>query len=207
MHLPIPWHVFKAGYRRGLVVAMSVAALGTALAVVPVAAPSASAATGASAFEAAASSYQNAQIASALTGAPGGVRVSANQVEWNGYSVVLTVPAGAKASVTPANADTCPAPIIGFRWTCVYDGNQFSGRRLQFKDAGFFQDLRHYGGPRWTTLSWSNTRGQRTWIQQYASHTNSGFELCMTGNSHAGAVGVPYLNARWIYLSDNYAHC
>jgi len=47
---------------------MSVAGLGTALAVVPVATPSASAATGASAFEAAANSYQNAQIASALAG-------------------------------------------------------------------------------------------------------------------------------------------
>jgi len=186
---------------------MSVAGLGTALAVVPVATPSASAATGASAFEAAANSYQNAQIASALAGAPDGVRVGANQVEWNDYSVVLTVPARASASVTPADADTCPAPLIGFRWTCLYDGYQFSSRRLQFKDAGFFQDIQHYVGARWITLSWSNTRGQRTWLQQNASHQDHGYEICLTGNSHAGSVRAPYLNARWIYLSDNYDHC
>jgi hypothetical protein len=207
MHLPIPRHVLKAGHRRGLVVAMSVAALGTALAVVPVAAPSASAGTGASAFEAAANSYQNAQIASALAGAPDGVRVGADQVEWNNYSVVLTVPATANASVAPAATDTCPAPIVGFRWTCLYGQAHFVGRRLQFKDAGFFQDIEHYGGVRWITLSWSNTRGQRTWLQQNASHQNHGYELCLTGNAHAGLVNQPYLNARWIYLSDNYDHC
>lgn len=100
-----------------------------------------------------------------------------------------------------------PGSLIGFRWTCLYDGYQFSSRRLQFKDAGFFQDIQHYGGARWITLSWSNTRGQRTWLQQNASHQDHGYEICLTGNSHAGSVRAPYLNARWIYLSDNYDHC
>ena len=207
MHLPIPSsartirsHSYTAA-----------AALGLALAVTAVLAPSASASTPAAAFAAKASTYQNAEITAALSRAPGGVRVAPGQVEWNNYAVVLTIPATAQASTLPtalpAATDSCPAPIIGNRWTCVYSQRYFGGRRLQFKDAGYFQDLHYYGGVSWITNSWSNTRGQRTWLQEVASHNNAGNEICLTGNAHAGILSGPNNVDRWIYLSTNYDHC
>jgi hypothetical protein len=207
MHLPIPSsartirsHSYTAA-----------AALGLALAVTAVLAPSAAASTPAAAFAAKASTYQNAEITAALSRAPGGVRVAPGQVEWNDYAVVLTVPTTAQASTLPtalpAATDSCPAPIIGYRWTCVYTQFYYEGRRLQFKDAGYFQDLRYYGGAAWMTMSWSNTRGQRTWLQQNASHTNAGHEICLTGNARAGILQDPNVHDRWIYLSTNYDRC
>lgn len=95
-------------------------------------------------------------------------------------------------------ADSCPAPLIGTRWSCVYDEISFGGTRLQFTDAGPYQDLHYYGGNEWDTNSWSNTRGQRAWLNEFASHSDSGLSLCMTGNAHAGNVasnpaGTPLL--------------
>jgi len=185
-------------------------ALGLALAITAVLAPSASASTPAAAFAAKASTYQNAEIAAALSRAPGGVRVAPGQAEWNNYAVVLTVPttqASTLPTVLPAASDSCPAPIIGYRWTCVYSKQYFGGSRLQFKDAGYFQDLHYYGGVSWITNSWSNTRGQRTWLQEYPSHNNAGHEICLTGNAHAGILSGPNNVDRWIYLSTNYDHC
>ena len=66
-------------------------ALGLALAITAVLAPSASASPRRG-LRGKANTYPNAEIAAALSRAPDGVRVGANQVEWNNYAVVLTVP-------------------------------------------------------------------------------------------------------------------
>jgi hypothetical protein len=159
-------------------------------------------------YAAEASSYQNSVISSAMARAPAGVRVSPTQVQWDNYAVVLTVPATAGAStLSPAVADTCPAPIIGYRWSCVYNAYNFGGERLQFKDAGPYQDLYYYGGLLWETLSWSNTRGQRAWLNQNPNHDAAGYALCMSGNSHAGVNDGLAKDDEWIYLSSNTAAC
>ena len=159
-------------------------------------------------FAAEATSFQNSALNAAMTRAPGGVRINANQVEWNNGTVVMTAPAAAgKSTLAPDASDTCPAPIIGTRWSCVYDEVNFGGIRLQFSDAGYYQDLHYYGGNEWETESWSNTRGQRAWLNEYESHTNSGESLCMTGNAHSGHSQGEYSYDRWIYLSTNYDAC
>jgi hypothetical protein len=163
-------------------------------------------------FASQATSFQNSTISAALRRAPGGKRTGSGQVEWRQHghlAVVMTVPATAKGSTLAPNvADSCPAPIIGTRWSCVYDEISFGGTRLQFTDAGPYQDLHNYGGNEWDTNSWSNTRGQRAWLNEFASHSDSGLSLCMTGNAHAGNVASnPAGTDRWIYLSTNTAAC
>ncbi len=171
-----------------------------------------SAAPGAANFAAEATSYQNSALATALQHAPGGTRIGVNQVEWttaDGGLVVMTVPATAGGStLSPDATDSCPAPFIGTRWSCVYNLTNFAGTRLQFTDACPYQDLHAYGGSSWETFSWSNTRGQRAWLNQYANHNASGASFCMTGNAHGGNItGNPSVPDRWIYLSSNYDPC
>jgi hypothetical protein len=185
---------------------MALAVPGTALAATSGGGPTPGAAS--TSFAAEATSFQNATVSQAMTRAPGGVRTGPNQVEWHNYAVVMTVPSTSGGSTLAPNAtDSCPAPIIGTRWTCVYDESYFNGTRLQFSDAGYYQDLWYYGGSDWETHSWSNTRGQRSWLNEYESHTDSGYSLCMTGNAHAGVYDGLAASDRWIYLSSNYAAC
>jgi hypothetical protein len=58
---------------------------------------------------------------------------------------------------------------------------------LQFKDTGYAQDSQHYGGTRWETLPYSNTRNQRTWIRPDQFDRNPP-EYCMDPNSAAGSI-------------------
>jgi hypothetical protein len=163
-------------------------------------------------FAAQATSYQNSALATALQRTPGGNRISRSQVEWStaaGGLVVMTVPTTATGStLSPDATDSCPAPIIGTRWSCVYNETGFAGTRLQFTDAGYYQDLHKYGGSAWETFSWSNTRGQRAWLNQYENHNASGASFCMTGNAHGSNIsGNPAVRDEWIYLSTNYDAC
>jgi hypothetical protein len=193
-----------------------------------VTAPSARAVAPRAQYSAQASQYQNRVIAAALQTNPSGTRIAPDMVEWNNDSVLMTVPTTSDGApgVATATAATvrskrhrataaatggCPTPNWlgeGYYWECVYNQVDWHGTRLQFKDAGYYQDLWSYGGNSWHTESWSQTRGQRSWLNQYANHNSSGASLCMSGN--AAGSDTASLSAswdRWIYLSDNYAHC
>ncbi len=113
-------------------------------------------------YAAEATSYQNATLSAALARAPGGMRISPNTVEWNDYTVMMTVPATPDAST--ASPDTNPC---WNQYSCVYNAPNQAGTRLQFQDAGYYQDLYTYGGPHWQTLSWRNRRPYRAWLNQY----------------------------------------
>jgi hypothetical protein len=196
-----------------LTMAIGAGVLALATAMPAMAASAATTAAPASAnFAARATSYQNAALKTALRRMPEGRRISPSQVEWrtaHGGLVVMTVPAKAGGStLSPDVADSCPAPIIGTRWSCVYNLTNFAGTRLQFTDAGPYQDLHAYGGTSWETFSWSNTRGQRAWLNQFANHQASGNSFCMTGNAHGSNItGNASVTDRWIYLSSNYDPC
>jgi hypothetical protein len=107
-----------------------------------------------------------------------------------------------------AEADTTARECIGrCRAHQRRNAYNFGGERLQFKDAGPYQDLYYYGGLLWETLSWSNTRGQRAWLNQNPNHDAAGYALCMSGNSHAGVNDGLAKDDEWIYLSSNTAAC
>ncbi|WP_067479527.1 peptidase inhibitor family I36 protein [Actinomadura hibisca] len=87
------------------------------------------------------------QIDVQLRNYPGGVQTAPNEVSYRGGQVVVTIPANATAGVA---ADPCAANAY-----CFYDGRDFTGRKLTFRDCGGTQYLTNYGfGDK--TSSWQN---------------------------------------------------
>jgi hypothetical protein len=67
-----------------------------------------------------------------------------------------------EAAITQASKPNCPSRglFTGSDWVCLYDGQKWEGRRLQFNgDLGKWQDLRTYGFEK-KTSSWANTRSK-----------------------------------------------
>jgi hypothetical protein len=148
------------------------------------------------------SPYQEATAALALANNPSGVRIAANQVAWNNRTVIMTIPASPEAGV-----GGCPSGFFSGQWTCVYRWRNFQGTRLQFQDAGYYQNLYQYGGFDWHTWSYSNTRGQRAWLNENANHNHPGAQYCMSGNTAGSDIFGPWSNDQWIYLSSNTDRC
>jgi hypothetical protein len=154
-------------------------------------------------YAAAATTYQNATIAGVLAASHSGTRIGPSRVEWNGGAVIMTVPASPEAS-----PGSCPRPSLThiYGWTCVYDSVNFHGVRLQFADCCYYQNLRAYGGARWASRSYSNTRPFRSWLNQYTSGDH-GHSLCMEPNAAAGTIAESIRPDEWILLTNNRAHC
>ena len=153
-------------------------------------------------FAAEASRYQNSVIARALVNNRTGTRVAANKVEWKNGAVVMVVPVTPDASP----GGNCPTGFAQ-HWACVFNQTQWNGTMLEFHDMGYYQDLYSYGGSSWVTRSYYNYIGVRTWLNQYASHTNSGASLCMSPDSLSGNYSGPAEHDEWIYVSTNSLSC
>ena len=180
-----------------LLVAMTAFAAVTASAAV--AAPSSNGSN--ARFAAKATNYQNSTITAALHNNPSGKRISPSEVEWNNGSVIMVVPTGPDNSSPP-----CPNTFTT-HWTCVYNQTNWNGTQLEFKDQGYYQDLYAYGGSGWRTDSFDNELRQRTWLNQYESHTHSGASLCMSPQATSADSVGSWSPDRWIYLSTNGSPC
>jgi hypothetical protein len=152
-------------------------------------------------FAVKASAYQNAAIAQAIQNNPAGVRVAADEVEWDGGKIVMLVPASPDATT-----NGCPYSIT-LKWTCVYNRINFRGTQLQFHDAGSDQDLYSFGGKGWHTRSWVNNRWQRAYLyQSRAKH--HGATMCMSRvATGSNSNGDPASHDRWIYLAKSGSTC
>ncbi|MFC9972079.1 peptidase inhibitor family I36 protein [Spirillospora sp. NPDC127200] len=87
------------------------------------------------------------QINDQLRDYPGGVQTAHNKVSYDGGRVVLTIPVSGTAR---AAADPCATNAY-----CFYDGPDFTGRKLTFRDCGGNQSLTDYGFGN-KTSSWVN---------------------------------------------------
>ncbi|RKS68290.1 peptidase inhibitor family I36 [Actinomadura pelletieri DSM 43383] len=97
-----------------------------------------------STVSAAPSSLQN-QIDAQLTAHPGGVQTAPNEISYQGGKVTLTFPQPGHTSANP-----CAKGAY-----CFYDGANFTGRKLTFRDCDSTQFLTDYGfGDK--TSSWTN---------------------------------------------------
>lgn len=85
------------------------------------------------------------QITAQLRQYPGGVQTGPNEISYKGGRVTLTIPAEGAAA-----ADPCAAGAY-----CFYDGPDFTGRKLTFRDCGGWQYLTDYGFGN-KTSSWTN---------------------------------------------------
>ena len=155
----------------------------------------------------AATTYQTTQITAALANNPAGTCVGLGEISWDNGNVIMYVPAQANFP------SSCPNPFLDTGWACVYNVTQFRGTRLQFHDCCFSQDLQHYGGSGWQSLSYASTR--HNWITgtpylSYLYHNQNpphGLTYCMEGNSAAGIISGSVTRDRWIFLSNIESHC
>jgi len=163
-------------------------------------------------LDARATTYQRTQVALALHNNPSGTCVGVGQISWNKGNVIMTIPKTPKAAAIPKSCPTGGDLDTG--WACVYNLTHFHGTKLQFHDCCFEQNLRHYGGPDWVSLSYASTRRSepltvhpfRSWLYQlHGKH--HGLSYCMEGNSAAGVISGRVTHDQWIFLSNDEHHC
>jgi len=151
-------------------------------------------------YAAEATSYQNTTLGAALATVPSGVRISPSTVEWNDDAVLMTVPTAAH----PATA--IPATLsCDNGYTCVYNEPNLGGVRLQFRDAGYYQNLDQYV-KNWQTRSWRNRYPDRAWLNQYRT-ADHGASLCIQGYTLGYNYDGPAKADQWILLTTNNAPC
>jgi hypothetical protein len=163
-------------------------------------------------FDAKASAYQRTQVSAAIANNHKGTCIGVGKISWNKGSVVMAIPKTAKAANLPKS---CPSGgDLDTGWACVYNLTHFHGTRLQFHDCCYGQNLRHYGGPDWVSLSYASTRRSeppfvhpfRSWLYQFNGR-HHGREYCMEGQSAAGVISGPVTHNKWIFLSNSEDHC
>lgn len=123
-----------------------------------------------------------ARVAAQLRLAPGGVKISPNEISWDRGRVVMSFPLDGQ-SVAPASTRAalelqqgtlspsarvgpenvydihgCPEQIIGPDYYCFYEHSNWGGRRIQFKDSSQTIYFADYGFQDMTS-SWVNGGG------------------------------------------------
>jgi hypothetical protein len=161
------------------------------------------------------------EVQTQLAKKPGGVQLSANEIEWGNGKVVLSfpipgtkdVPADSSAliafrakmngktlsadSVTPMDTTVhgCPKGTV-VRWYCFYQDKNWGGRRLQWSDphcdSDDFLDFNNYGFED-ETSSWVNTGWLTVYVYDYAVD-NIWTEA---SNSSSSYVGSFYNDTAW----------
>jgi hypothetical protein len=161
-------------------------------------------------FAAAATSYQQREVAAALANNPAGTCIGPGTVEWSHPTVIMKVPRSPDSY--PGNCPTGGDFDTG--WTCVYNDTNFNGTQLQFHDCCYYQDLQAFGGPSWQSLSYINTRRSeppdvnpyRSWLNQFTTEPH-GHAYCMQGESSNGNINSLAESDRWILLTNIETHC
>ncbi len=127
------------------------------------------------------------RIAAQLQLAPGGQRISANEIAWNGGKVIMSFPldgqqraptsspaavrlmvtasphsaAAQPGMVTPSDIHGCPTVVIGNDWYCFYADINWGGQRLQWSDPYPWPGWVHFADYGFInqTSSWVNGGG------------------------------------------------
>lgn len=84
---------------------------------------------------------------------PEATRSGSDTVSWSGGTVILTFrqtsartqAAQATVALSSAAATTAAIKNCDYPYVCLYENQNFAGRKLQFKDCGSVQDLYVYG--------------------------------------------------------------
>lgn len=133
------------------------------------------------------------RVAAQLRLAPGGVKISPNEIAWDTGKVVMVFPwdgetaAPASSSavldgeVSTQDIQGCPTQYFGADYYCFYEHGNYGGRRLQFKDHPQQVAFSQYGFDNQTS-SWVN--GGAAGINVYDG-TNTGTPILWVMNSHS----------------------
>jgi hypothetical protein len=184
---------------------LGAAAAGLGLLAVPAAGAAVHpAATGPAArFASEATPHQNSVIERALSRVPGGIRISASEVEWpNG--IILGVPASPQSEFSECATAFSPTPVF-----CGFTGVNFTGDYIAAPVATTTGYWVPWGEDFDTGMhSWYNFTGNRVWREQ---EQNAGNELCIdpvgNGNYYDTDYNGPDVNDYWIWMSVNSSNC
>jgi len=123
------------------------------------------------------------QIDAALAASPGGTQINENQISWEDGAVILTIPLpGERYALGPGEeVGASGTHDCDYTFTCLYEHEQFEGRRLDFSKCGVIYDLGNWnfndmassyhnnqsGGARTTVYNWEGS-WVRIWITSAA---------------------------------------
>lgn len=98
---------------------------------------------------------------------PGGKQIGVNQVAWRDGKAVMTwpLPGETKARAVNEPAAALGSPNCSYLWTCLYEHDQWNGRRLTWSDCNFEQ-LSNWGFQDQAT-SWHNNQSRGTVTRVY----------------------------------------
>jgi hypothetical protein len=214
--------VFRLG--RAGTVSLLAAAVFAASATVATALPagaSATASASAARFAAAATPFQNKVLEGAMSRVPGGTRISAGEVKWDGGRIALEAFA--------PHAETAASPDQGFicysGYFCAWSSTNYDGS-CAFDlegDSGYQFNWAVYSGVNCGgagTWSWQNLTGYRAWKEQYSTGgtdvqsyyfingSPSGLSYCISpGSSNPDVTNATIRTLGWIYTSGNSSAC
>lgn len=215
----------KARTWRTAILGLSVTAVlaigATAMATLP-----ASASPVPSATATAASAFQNKVLDAAMSRVPGGIRVSAGEVEWDGGRVVL----GATAPQAKDSASSDATLTCTDGYFCAWGAKNYAGSCWMYALGGtdYEFDWAAYSGETDLcgsagTWSWKNDTSYRVWKEQdfsgeipvadaytYEDGTPSGTPWCIPPGPGVDNHNVSDNITRtlgWIYMSSNPSSC
>jgi hypothetical protein len=101
--------------------------------------------------------WAGAQICDVLTRTD--VRCYASQAEMRAAHAKILAASGVTAQAQAQRRDLhgCPGGLFSYEYVCLYEYTYWGGRRLQFKDIDYWQNLWEYGF-RDMASSWAKTR-------------------------------------------------
>jgi hypothetical protein len=214
----------------GLFAAIAIAVCGIAAGTLPA---HAATATGSSAtrFAAAATPYQNEVLDAAMARVPGGTRVSAGKVEWDGNRIALGVTTSATTGRPADSANTSTTADSTLDCTsgyfCAWGDPGYGGTCWMYVAGGTLESFdwaAHSGADCGSvgTWSWKNLSSDRVWKEQDASggtpvsgrpyfYTNvkfSGDTWCISpGDSNSNVTDTTSRTDGWIYMSSTTSAC
>ncbi|GII96522.1 hypothetical protein [Sinosporangium siamense] len=137
-------------------------------------------------------------VAQQLADKPGGDVVDARTVAYeNGNARVVLASPSSCSEITVQAMNDCPAG-----WACWWEDTYYpsTGRRLQFYDAGVWQNLRDWGLNSWG--SYYNRRGDDAAMKNVSSSAASCYPQYSSISTSGGLASW-----RWIYLANTSANC
>jgi hypothetical protein len=170
-------------------------------------------------FAAAATPLQNKVLQGAMSRVPGGIRVSAGEVEWDGGRIAFGVSVSGGGAGTSGDSLTCTAGFF-----CAWGAANYTGTCWMWVqgDSGLQFDWGSYSGAYCGAagvLSWQNRTPYRMWQEQFSSGGTSQGDYFYTGGSPSGETYCINPTSEnpdntsslrtlgWIYTSGNMMTC
>lgn len=131
-----------------------------------------------------------------MTRHPGGTAINDHTVSYAGGNVLVDV--APTRSGTPDAAFDC-----GGGWLCLWQDDNFTGTRWQFRSEGYIQDLDPWGASPF--YSFYNNRNHRWFLHQGSG--GNGATACYQAGAKVSAMNPAWAQSKSIYLATSNNRC